>query len=179
MSLCAYYVLRNWGKFGWFCRQHCICLTANLLFKSSQYDSHRRWYYILNPLEMTFYSWMEFVCNRAFGQGACWTIFLMFQVCGFVQLWAILHQFDKWEASATLQSGLCWKAAAYLLHSNTSISILTWVIFVIHKYLFGQHVFKMEQEEYTKEEINWSYIEFIDNQDILDLIEKVCGVYLH
>ena len=36
-----------------------------------------------------------------------------------------------------------------------------------------QHVFKMEQEEYTKEEIDWSYIEFIDNQDILDLIEKV------
>ena len=31
----------------------------------------------------------------------------------------------------------------------------------------------MEQEEYTKEEINWSYIEFVDNQDILDLIEKV------
>lgn len=32
----------------------------------------------------------------------------------------------------------------------------------------------MEQEEYTKEEIDWSYIEFIDNQDVLDLIEKVC-----
>lgn len=31
----------------------------------------------------------------------------------------------------------------------------------------------MEQEEYQKEEINWSYIEFIDNQDVLDLIEKV------
>lgn len=31
----------------------------------------------------------------------------------------------------------------------------------------------MEQEEYTREEINWSYIEFIDNQDVLDLIEKV------
>ena len=31
----------------------------------------------------------------------------------------------------------------------------------------------MEQEEYTKEEIDWSYIEFIDNQDVLDLIEKV------
>ncbi|KAI7734854.1 hypothetical protein M8C21_008792 [Ambrosia artemisiifolia] len=40
---------------------------------------------------------------------------------------------------------------------------------------FNQHVFKMEQEEYTKEEINWSYIEFIDNQDILDLIEKKPG----
>ncbi|KAG1359672.1 putative Myosin-8 [Cocos nucifera] len=38
---------------------------------------------------------------------------------------------------------------------------------------FNQHVFKMEQEEYTKEEINWSYIEFVDNQDVLDLIEKV------
>ncbi|XP_062076739.1 myosin-6-like [Humulus lupulus] len=31
----------------------------------------------------------------------------------------------------------------------------------------------MEQEEYTKEEIDWSYIEFIDNQDVLDLIEKI------
>ncbi|KAA3454750.1 myosin-8-like isoform X6 [Gossypium australe] len=40
---------------------------------------------------------------------------------------------------------------------------------------FNQHVFKMEQEEYKKEEIDWSYIEFIDNQDILDLIEKKPG----
>eukprot|EP00268_Persea_americana_P060201 TRINITY_DN7465_c0_g1_i4.p1 TRINITY_DN7465_c0_g1~~TRINITY_DN7465_c0_g1_i4.p1 ORF type:complete len:1579 (-),score=282.61 TRINITY_DN7465_c0_g1_i4:597-5333(-) len=37
---------------------------------------------------------------------------------------------------------------------------------------FNEHVFKMEQEEYGKEQINWSYIEFIDNQDVLDLIEK-------
>ncbi|PSS11638.1 Myosin-15 like isoform 1 [Actinidia chinensis var. chinensis] len=37
---------------------------------------------------------------------------------------------------------------------------------------FNEHVFKMEQEEYRKEQINWSYIEFIDNQDVLDLIEK-------
>ncbi|GAV80711.1 Myosin_head domain-containing protein/IQ domain-containing protein/DIL domain-containing protein [Cephalotus follicularis] len=37
---------------------------------------------------------------------------------------------------------------------------------------FNEHVFKMEQEEYRREEINWSYIEFIDNQDVLDLIEK-------
>ncbi|CAN1278925.1 XI-2 [Linum perenne] len=42
---------------------------------------------------------------------------------------------------------------------------------------FNQHVFKMEQEEYTKEQINWSYIEFIDNQDVLDMVEKKpCGI---
>ncbi|XP_056844387.1 myosin-10-like [Raphanus sativus] len=40
---------------------------------------------------------------------------------------------------------------------------------------FNQHVFKMEQEEYTKEEIDWSYIEFIDNKDVLELIEKKPG----
>lgn len=43
----------------------------------------------------------------------------------------------------------------------------------MHKHVSLQHVFKMEQEEYTKEEINWSYVEFVDNQDVLDLIEKV------
>ncbi|KAM7250190.1 hypothetical protein ACFE04_022073 [Oxalis oulophora] len=40
---------------------------------------------------------------------------------------------------------------------------------------FNQHVFKMEQEEYTKEQIDWSYIEFVDNQDVLDLIERKPG----
>ncbi|XP_057423449.1 myosin-9 isoform X1 [Lotus japonicus] len=40
---------------------------------------------------------------------------------------------------------------------------------------FNQHVFKMEQEEYTKERIDWSYLEFVDNQDVLDLIEKKPG----
>ena len=44
---------------------------------------------------------------------------------------------------------------------------------VILKILDLQHVFKMEQEEYKKEEIDWSYIEFVDNKDVLDLIEKV------
>lgn len=36
-----------------------------------------------------------------------------------------------------------------------------------------QHVFKLEQAEYEEEEISWSYIDFIDNADVLDLIEKV------
>jgi myosin heavy subunit len=42
-----------------------------------------------------------------------------------------------------------------------------------------QHVFKMEQEEYTREEIDWSYIQFVDNQEILDLIEKVNNIQLY
>ena len=35
---------------------------------------------------------------------------------------------------------------------------------------FVQHIFKMEQEEYDNEGINWKHIEFVDNQDALDLI---------
>lgn len=41
---------------------------------------------------------------------------------------------------------------------------------------FNQHVFKMEQAEYEKESIEWSYIEFVDNQDVLDLVEAKMGV---
>ncbi|XP_037473134.1 myosin-17-like isoform X2 [Triticum dicoccoides] len=40
---------------------------------------------------------------------------------------------------------------------------------------FNQNVFKMEQEEYNREQIDWSYIEFVDNQDVLDLIERKPG----
>lgn len=36
-----------------------------------------------------------------------------------------------------------------------------------------QHVLKTEQEEYAREEIEWNEITFQDNQDCLDLIEKV------
>ena len=37
---------------------------------------------------------------------------------------------------------------------------------------FVAHIFKMEQEEYNKEGINWEKISFIDNQVTLDLIAQ-------
>jgi hypothetical protein len=35
---------------------------------------------------------------------------------------------------------------------------------------FNQQVFKLEQAEYTKEKIDWSYIEFHDNQVSISVI---------
>lgn len=41
---------------------------------------------------------------------------------------------------------------------------------------FNQHVFKLEQEEYVKEEIDWKFIDFSDNQPCIDLIEAKLGI---
>jgi len=38
------------------------------------------------------------------------------------------------------------------------------------------HHFQISQAEYEREQIDWSYIEFVDNQDVLDLIEGKMGV---
>jgi myosin V len=37
---------------------------------------------------------------------------------------------------------------------------------------FNLHIFKSEQEEYKKEGIAWEFIEFPDNQDVIDLVDK-------
>lgn len=41
---------------------------------------------------------------------------------------------------------------------------------------FNAHVFKLEQEEYVREKINWTFIEFSDNQPCIDVIEGKLGV---
>ncbi|KAJ8391648.1 hypothetical protein AAFF_G00087890 [Aldrovandia affinis] len=41
---------------------------------------------------------------------------------------------------------------------------------------FNMHVFKLEQEEYMKEEIPWTLIDFYDNQPCINLIEAKMGV---
>ena len=37
-------------------------------------------------------------------------------------------------------------------------------------------MFKLEQEEYVKEQIEWSFIDFYDNQPCIDLIEGKLGI---
>ena len=41
---------------------------------------------------------------------------------------------------------------------------------------FNMHVFKLEQEEYVHEEIQWTFIDFYDNQPCIDLIESKLGI---
>ncbi|CCJ31284.1 unnamed protein product [Pneumocystis jirovecii] len=41
---------------------------------------------------------------------------------------------------------------------------------------FTHHVFKLEQEEYMREKINWTFIDFSDNQPCIDLIESRIGI---
>jgi len=41
---------------------------------------------------------------------------------------------------------------------------------------FNAHVFKLEQEEYLREEIDWTFIDFSDNQPCIDLIEGKLGI---
>ncbi|XP_066274320.1 unconventional myosin-IXb-like isoform X10 [Branchiostoma lanceolatum] len=47
------------------------------------------------------------------------------------------------------------------------------------QYYFNQHVFKLEQEEYQKEGIQWKNIDFIDNTGCLSLVAKRPTGLLH
>lgn len=47
---------------------------------------------------------------------------------------------------------------------------------VLTFFKFYAHVFKLEQDEYVREQINWTFIDFSDNQPCIDLIESKLGV---
>ncbi|KAJ9077392.1 Myosin type-2 heavy chain 1 [Entomophthora muscae] len=41
---------------------------------------------------------------------------------------------------------------------------------------FNQHVFTLEQEEYVREQIDWTFIEFSDNKPCIEIIEGKLGI---
>ena len=47
------------------------------------------------------------------------------------------------------------------------------------QYYFNKHIFKLEQEEYSKEHITWTSIRYTDNQPIIDLISKKPSGIIH
>ncbi|CAG2174746.1 unnamed protein product, partial [Oppiella nova] len=61
-------------------------------------------------------------------------------------------------------------------------TMFSWIVGLINKALvlqqqFNQHVFKLEQEEYVREGIDWQFITFTDNQPVIDIIEaKPIGI---
>jgi len=48
--------------------------------------------------------------------------------------------------------------------------------FVSPVFQFNAHVFKLEQEEYVREKINWTFIDYSDNQPCIDVIEGKLGI---
>lgn len=45
------------------------------------------------------------------------------------------------------------------------------------QFFFNQHIFRLEQKEYSREGIDWSTIEFRDNQPVIDLLaSKPTGI---
>lgn len=47
------------------------------------------------------------------------------------------------------------------------------------QFYFNRHIFRLEQEEYAKEKINWKAIDYVDNKPCIDLISKKPNGILH
>ena len=47
------------------------------------------------------------------------------------------------------------------------------------QFYFNKHVFKLEQAEYSRERIDWTMIQFHDNQPTIDLIARKPNGIIH
>lgn len=75
----------------------------------------------------------------------------------------------------------CWKPWAISLcwfpqYSIDMCFLITFFMIVTVTFSLLQHVFKLEQEEYMKEQIPWTLIDFYDNQPCINLIESKLGI---
>ena len=62
-------------------------------------------------------------------------------------------------------------------HAGSGVeNVLYLSLTLVHPPSSLQHVFKLEQQEYVREAIEWSFIDFHDNQPAIDLIESRLGV---
>lgn len=72
-------------------------------------------------------------------------------------------------AHITVFSVFCWFPSwVWSFSKSVSLLLFSWCL---------QHVFHLEQEEYVREELAWSRIEFSDNQQCIDLIEGQLGMF--
>ena len=89
-----------------------------------------------------------------------------------------------------LNSGILWCCILMTFNVVINEELISLLGVLALNMLFSfQHVFKLEQEEYVREQINWSFIDFYDNQPcidliemkigILDLLDEECRVYIH
>ena len=90
------------------------------------------------------------------------------------------HYFVDWTSNFSVNNWGSSREFFLKMHEEFSFhqpSRLWWSsIKISDSSLNLQHVFKLEQEEYVREEIEWSFIDFYDNQPCIDLIEGKLGI---
>ena len=100
---------------------------------------------------------------------------LSFHLCLFLSvclcLCLSLHLSVSASVSVSLSLSLC---LSFFPSSSLPFHIL--FLSLPHSSPLLQHVFKLEQQEYIQEGIEWSFISYYDNQPCIDLIESRLGI---
>lgn len=117
-------------------------ITTNLNSKTAQYGLEALLKFIYEKL----FSWIVCLINNSLGPIGQLTDY---QFIGVLDIYG----FEHFEINSFEQ--FCINYANEVLQQQ-----------------FNLHVFKLEQEEYVREGIDWKYIQFFDNQPVIDLIES-------